>query len=95
MFVFDIPKKHVRNYTRFLKGKYSKFSKDYKLDILEFHDADIEDELGQILFLSNTRRTALEKKLGEILPENSELLSIIDINKETYNPEIYKFKKLL
>ena len=95
MFVFDIPKKHVRNYNRFLKGKYSKFSKDYKLDILEFHDADIEDELGQILFLSNTRRIALEKKLGEILPENSELLSIIDINKETYNPEIYKFKKLL
>jgi hypothetical protein len=29
------------------------------------------------------------------LPKESELLSIIDIEAETYNPDIYKLKKLL
>jgi hypothetical protein len=95
MFVFDVPKRHIRNYKRFINGKYSKFSKAYKLDILEFHDAEIENEIGQILFLSSKRRRALETKLGANLPENSELLSILDIEKETYNPNIYKFKKLI
>jgi len=95
MFVFDVPKRHIRNYKRFIEGKYSKFSKAYKLDVLEFHDAEIENEIGQILFLSSKRRSALERKLGEDLPENSELLSILDIEKETYNPTTYKFKKLI
>ena len=95
MFVFDIPKRHIRNYKKFIEGKYSRFSKAYKVDILEFHDADIKDEIGQILFLNSKRRKALEKRLGVYLPETSELLSIIDIEKETYSPEIYKFKKLL
>ena len=95
MFVFDVPKRHIRNYKRFIEGKYSKFSKAYKLDILEFHDAEIENEIGQILFLSSKRRRALERKLGENLPENSELLSILDIEKETYDSNTYKFKKLI
>ena len=95
MFVFDIPKRHIRNYKKFIEGKYSRFSKAYKVDILEFHDADIKDEIGQILFLNSKRRKALEKRLGVYLPETSELLSIIDTGKETYSPEIYKFKKLL
>ena len=95
MFVFDIPKKHIRNYDRFINGKYSKFSKSYKFDILEFHDADIEDEIGQILFKSEKRRKAMEKKFDVNFPIESELLSIIDIDKETYNPEIYKLNKII
>ena len=82
-------------YLMFLKDKYSEFSKAYKIDILEFHDADIEDEIGQIIFRSDRRRKAMEKRLGTHLPENSELLSIINIEDETYNPEIYKLKKLI
>tara|TARA_R110000744_G_scaffold28831_1_gene69157 strand:- start:44 stop:802 length:759 start_codon:yes stop_codon:yes gene_type:complete len=95
MFVFDIPKRCIRNYNRFINGKYSKFSKEYKIDILDFHDAEIEDEIGQILFQSDKRRVALEKKLAADLPDESELLSIINIEDETYNPEMYKFKKLI
>tara|TARA_R110002012_G_scaffold92174_2_gene223972 strand:- start:4573 stop:5331 length:759 start_codon:yes stop_codon:yes gene_type:complete len=95
MFVFDVPQRHIRNYKKFVAGKYSEFSKAYKIDILEFHDADIEDEIGQIIFRSDRRRKAMEKRLGTHLPENSELLSIINIEDETYNPEIYKLKKLI
>ena len=95
MFVFDIPKKHLKNYKKFLNGKYSKFSMAYKKALLDFHDVSAGNELGQILFKDPKRRKALEYKLDLELPEDSELLSIIDMEKETYNPEIYKFKKLI
>ena len=95
MFVFDIPKGFEREYRAFILGKYSKFSRDYKLDILDFHNLDIENEIGQILFKSDKRRELLEKRLNADLPKESELLSIIDIEAETYNPDIYKLKKLL
>ena len=95
MFVFNIPKKHLRNYKRFLKGEYSKLSSKYKKDLLDFHNASAIDELGQILYRDPKRHKALEYKLDIEIPEDSELLSIIDIKNETYNSEIYKFKKLL
>jgi len=95
MFVFDIPKKHIRNYNKFISGQYSKLSKSYKFTLLEFHDKDLQDTIGQILFKSEKRKNTLEEKLGEELPETSELLSIIDADKETYNSETYNFKKLI
>ena len=95
MFVFDVPKKHIRNYKKFITGQYSKLSRTYKFALLEFHDKDLQDAIGQILFKAEKRKYTLEKKLGEELPEDSELLSIIDVNKETYNSETYNFKKLI
>ena len=95
MFVFNIPKGYSKEYRAFRLGKYSKLSKEYKIDILDFHNADIHDEIGQIIFKSPRRRELLEEKLGADLPVNSELLSVLDIEVETFNPEIYKLKKLL
>ena len=95
MFVFNVPKKHTNNYKKFITGKYSKLSESYKFNLLEFHDKDLRDTIGQVLFKTKKRKKILENKLGTILPDTSELLSIIDIEKETYNPKIYKFKKLL
>ena len=95
MFIFDIPKKQIKNYKKFIKGQYSKLSQNYKFNILEFHNKDLEDEVGQILFKSEKRKKALENKLATTLPDDSELLSIIDIKNETYNSEIYKFKNLI
>jgi hypothetical protein len=95
MFIFDIPKGYAKDYRAFIAGKYSKMSREYKIDILDFHDADIQDEIGQIIFKSSKRKDLLEEKLGAVLPEGSELLSILDIKKETYNPKIYELKKLL
>tara|TARA_R110000744_G_scaffold272029_1_gene385082 strand:- start:368 stop:1126 length:759 start_codon:yes stop_codon:yes gene_type:complete len=95
MFVFNVPKLQQRNYNKFIKGKYSKISSAYKIQLLEFHDKDIDDTIGQVLFKTDKRKESLEKKLGSPLPEDSELLSIIDVKEETYNSETYKFKKLL
>ena len=95
MFVFDIPKKHKTNYKKFCSGKYSKLSKTYKIDILDFHDLEVDGEVGQILFQSPKRKQIMEEKLGVILDEDSELLSIMEKEKETFDFETYKFKKLI
>tara|TARA_R100000808_G_scaffold22967_1_gene50422 strand:+ start:499 stop:1257 length:759 start_codon:yes stop_codon:yes gene_type:complete len=96
MFVFDIPKKHTKNFDNFLEGKYSQLSKTYKIDILDFHDLEANGEVGQILFKSPKRKKLLETKLDVILEEDSELLSIINKDRdETFNFETYKFNKLL
>jgi len=64
----------------FLKGKYSKFPSTYRLKVLEFHDKDMDDLVGQVLFKSKKRKAYLESLLGcEIgdvdllsIPENEE-----------------------
>jgi len=96
MFVFDIPKQYIKDFDRFINGKYSELSKLYKINILDFHNLEINGEVGQILFKSPRRKKILEKKIGAILNHDSELLSIIDKDKEeTFNFETYKFKKIL
>ena len=94
LFTFNIPDKHKRNYKLFKKGKYSKLSKSYKVSILDFHDAEIESEIGQILFQDPKRKKVMEKKLNCILEENSELLSIIN-DDEIFDIEKYKLNKLI
>ena len=93
--IVDLPidrnskRKLKANYKKFLAGEYSKFSKLYKMNLLEFHDFDVDSLIGQVIFKSLLRKVDLESKLGCDLPEDSELLSIVDVKKETFNPEIY------
>jgi hypothetical protein len=94
LFVFDIPKRYKRNYKLFKEGKYSKFSKTYKIEILDFHDLEIDNEVGQILFQSPKRKKIMEDKLGTILEDDSELLSIIN-EEETFDLTKYKLNKLI
>ena len=88
-FVFNIPPKYYTDYYKFINGKYSELSKLYKINLLEFHNFDVDSMIGKVIFKAPERKQELEKKLGCILETNSELLSIIDISKETFNPEIY------
>jgi hypothetical protein len=94
LFVFNIPNKYRRIYNQFINGEYSKFSQLYKLHVLEFFDLNKHSQVCQILFKTEKRRKLLEEVLGTSLPEDSELYSIID-ERETYDPKIYKPKKLL
>jgi hypothetical protein len=94
LFVFDVPKKYRKIYNQFINGKYSKFSQIYKLHILDFFNLDKHSQVCHILFQTKKRKKLLEQVLGSSLPEDSELYSIID-ERETYDPIIYKPKKLL
>jgi hypothetical protein len=95
MFVFNVPKAHLRNYRNFIKGQYSKFTLKYKNNILKFHGIDQTSEIGQILFKDENRKKALEKRLKATLPEDSELMSIINPEEEVFNIKNYKLKKLI
>ena len=77
------------NFEKFKQGKYSKLTDAYKLKILDFHNMAADSTLAQILFKSTSRKKELEVKLDAELPDNSELLSIIDIDKETLDLKYY------
>ena len=64
-------------------------SYEYKLDILRFHNQSIDDEIGQVLYKHKDRKRQLEARLGTTLDENTELLSIINIEEETFKIEDY------
>ena len=89
LFIFKIPLIHKKDFIRFVKGKYSKLSEQYKLDILRFHNQGVEDEIGEILYKSPERKQILEEQLGVELEDETELLSIANIKEETLNIENY------
>lgn len=95
MFVFDIPSEYEDDYTQYLKGGYSRLTTGYKQRILTFHGLQRNSEIGQILYKDDRRRERLSFKLGVRLHENAELLSIINFEDETFNPDIYKCHKTL
>ena len=89
LFVFTIPNRVKEDFAKFKRGKYSKFSEEYKLDILRFHNVNDDSEIAQILWQDDKRRKDMEEKLGCTLDPDSELLSIIDEDNETFNIEDY------
>jgi len=89
MFVFNVPKDFQKDFKYFIKGKYSKLSSQYKIDILRFHNQSVEDEIGQILYKDPSRREKMENRLDAIFEDDTELLSIINIENETFKIENY------
>ena len=85
VFIFSIPKYYKKNYKKFLNGKYSEFSLDYKLQILEFHDQEIDDRLGTILFKSEHLRQEMEEVLDAKISKDSELYSVPTMKEEIFN----------
>jgi len=95
LFIFNIPDEHIKNYNKLKKGKYSELSENYKFQILEFHDLDVKDQVAQVLWKSDKRRKAMEKKLDAEIDSNSELLTAIDFDTEIYDIETYEIKTQL
>tara|TARA_R110000787_G_scaffold115506_2_gene225435 strand:- start:24439 stop:25197 length:759 start_codon:yes stop_codon:yes gene_type:complete len=89
LYTFAIPKRHLKTYDHFKNGEYSKLTLTYKHAILDFHGYEVDSLIGQVLFKTPTRKKALEQKIGILLPEDSELLSIIDLKDEIFNPKTY------
>tara|TARA_R100001594_G_scaffold87078_1_gene121479 strand:+ start:860 stop:1600 length:741 start_codon:yes stop_codon:yes gene_type:complete len=88
-YIFDVPKKHKKNYKNFINGKYSELEPSYKTQLLKFHGMNIDGQIGQILFKSEKRKQRLETKLGCKLDDKAELYSIIDPKFEIFNPNYY------
>ena len=92
IFIFNIPKEHIKNYNKLKEGKYSELDDEYKFHILEFHGLDVKDQVAHVLWKSEKRREKMEKKLDAQIDPNSELLTPIDFDKEIYDLEIYEIK---
>ena len=82
VYIFSIPEAHEMNFKYFKEGKYSKLEDEFKLKILDFHNMGVDSALSKILFKSDERKRELEEKLAAEIPENSELLSIINLKDE-------------
>lgn len=85
MFVFAVPKEYKEDYWKFIKGKYSEFSVSLKQAILGNATSGRNYD---ILTRNSTYKEALEKRLDVSLPENAELLSVPNLEKEIFR---YKF----
>jgi len=92
-FVFKIPTQHEKDFYNFKTGKYSELGGEYKSKLLDFHGFDVHGDLAQIIYRSERRRLRLQQQLGVELPLNAELHSIIDLEDEIFNPDIYITKK--
>jgi hypothetical protein len=89
VFILKVPQNQTRNFKKFMKGQYSKLSQKYKDTIESFHEFHPNGTIMQVLGKKKSRKDVLEKILGCELDEGSELLSIIDLDKELLNMEKY------
>jgi len=93
LFVFNVPKEHMRNWNKLKKGKYSELSIKYKDRILSFHGMPRNSSIGQVLYKSSKRREFLETYLNADIEQDSELLTAIDFEKDIFDPSVYEFNK--
>lgn len=99
LFVFSIPTKWYDDYLLFINGAYSKLSDRYKTLLLNFYKMSgsysLANEVEKILSRSKERKQTIESDLDVKLPENAEVASIIDWEKEIYNFKQYGIKNPL
>jgi hypothetical protein len=88
-FEFNVPKKYIKDYNKFINGKYSELSSNYKDKILKFHEIDIESQIAQILYKGKKRKKRLEHSLGINLDPDAELFSIINEDLEYFDKNYY------
>jgi len=88
-FELSVPKKYKNDYKKFIEGKYSEFSSNYKDMILKFHKIDIDSQIAQILYKGQTRRKKLEDSLGVSLDPDAELFSVINKDRELFDKNYY------
>lgn len=85
MFVFNVPEDYQEVYDLYLKGKYSEFPKDYKVQIFKFHDiVDSSHRVAKVLFKHPDLKEELEDRIGVDIPKGQEVSSIPDLDVEIY-----------
>jgi hypothetical protein len=92
MYVFNVPMIYEDDFLKFVKGKYSQMSDAYKVRILDFHSMKKTHEVYGILYRTDKRKTKVEERIGEDLPDSAELYHIIDEDRETYKTRYRIFR---
>jgi len=89
LYLFKVPRRYQKDFDKFLEGKYSEMTENYKYKIMNFHGVDDESSIGQILFKDPYRKEELENLLDMELPKDAELYSIPNMEQEIYDPDMY------
>lgn len=84
MYQFKIPEKYEEDYLKFIAGKYSEFSSNYKNKIYGLLQKPYrETNVYKVLNKTLDARKILEDRIGQTIG-NQEVLSIPDMEKEIY-----------
>jgi hypothetical protein len=91
----NIPQQYVNDYYKFIDGKYSKMSEDYKehlLNMLLKYDVTklVYKKIKECLYPTKEARKKLEDELGVILDPSAEVMSIPNLDIEIYKDEYFK-----
>lgn len=84
MYVFRINDQFRDDFRKFLDGKYSKMSDQYKNKICQFHVLRKTHDIYGILYKTDARRKRVEDKIGQELPNEAELYHCLRSSRETY-----------
>lgn len=76
MYVFRVPEKFKKDYNLFKEWKPSKFSKEYKEQIIEFYKNTKIERLKKVIYKDKTLKQELEQRIANIIPEDNELSSV-------------------
>jgi len=85
IFVFDVPDNYKADFQKYIVGKYSTFSNNYKKEIITFHNVAKNSNVFHVLTKHQTLRNKLEKKLKVTLSDDQELSSNPDLNFEHFS----------
>jgi hypothetical protein len=93
LYVFYFPVQFIPDYCKFMIGQYSKLSQEAKSLILTYLTMQYKYppmivEVSGVLNKSKARKVKLEKQLAMSIPDDVELASKIDIEKETFKFEV-------
>lgn len=88
MYVFSIPDKFKNDFFSFVDGKYSLFSEEAKYILCKsstVNSRKIESSnLYGILYKTRGRVKYIEELIGQKLPVDAELCSVVELEEETY-----------
>lgn len=94
LLTFMVPNKYLADYYKFLQGKYSEFSEEYKKQISKYFPKFVEENGKRrlhnnfaILYPKEEHRKNLEHRLGAYLNDKAEIYSAPDLKEEILNTE--------
>jgi hypothetical protein len=91
----NIPQQYVNDYYKFIDGKYSKMSEDYKENLLNTllkYDVTkiVYKKIKECLYPTKEARKKLEDELNVTLSTDAEVMSIPNLDIEIYKDEHFK-----
>jgi len=84
MYVFKVPVQYEEDYLKFILGKYSEFSAEYKQHLCRMLPTPIEKStVFKVITKSPEAKAEIEKRIGASIG-NQEVFSVPDVNEEIY-----------